>query len=148
MNTCSLFPFFLFVFLSFCLFVFLSLSRFPSFAWNHHIFCSPVTSPIPSAAAHPVHEEPDGDYLWVLKGAHTVRVKAEDRAAVLDGIDARVARYFSGEEEAAAEEAGDEGEAEAEDDAEAEGDAEAEAEAEEAAPSGGGIIMLVHFLSS
>ena len=54
-----------------------------------------------------------------------MRVKAEDRAAVLDGIDARVARYFSGEEEAAAEEAGDEGEAEAEDDAEAEGDAEA-----------------------
>ena len=105
-----------------------------------------MTSPIPSVAAHPVHEEPDGDYVWVLKGSHTVRVKAEDRAAALEGIDARVASYFSGEEEAAAEEAGDEGEAEAEaeDDAEAEGDAEAE----EAAPSGAGIIMIVHFLSS
>merc|ERR1719181_1975130 len=86
--------------------------------------------PEPASTAH--HDEPDGDHVWVLKGSHTVRVLAEERAAVLESIDARVAKYFSGEDEAAdqneeEEEAGDEDEAEAE--------AEAEAETEEAAPS-------------
>ena len=103
---------------------------------------------------------PPGEHVWVLRGSHTTRVPSEKRAAALEGLDERVAKYFAearGEtvevEEDAEVEAVEEPEAEVEVEtepeveveAEVDVEAEPEVEVEATSPPESGMSTCGHF---